>query len=314
MLSVQQLTKRFAQKIAVNHVSFDIQQGDAFGLLGPNGAGKSTTISLIAGLLSADGGDVLLHGHSIHKEPNYIKRRIGLVPQNIALYEHLTARENLQFWGTVYGVSGAKLHDAVEWCLQVARLKEHAKQKVKEYSGGMKRRLNIAVAMVHRPEMLIMDEPTVGIDPQSRNHILETVRLLVDGGMTVLYTSHYMEEVQNLCKRLAIVDRGEIIAYGTLNDVRQLAGSYATITIEAGGDVLGTAAELRQDLLLRQVHSDDRTLTILATDAAAAVSKAVLALSRHHLQPTRIQVQEPNLEAAFLHLTGRQLRDEGESA
>ncbi len=313
MLSVQGLTKRFGKQTAVNHVSFEVSPGDSFGLLGPNGAGKSTTISMMVGLIAPDDGDVSLHGKSIKTHATYIKRKIGLVPQTIAVYGHLSARENLEFWGTVYGMHGQKLRDNVDWCLRLAGLADNARQRVDQYSGGMKRRLNIAVGLVHRPEILVMDEPTVGIDPQSRNHILETVKGLVDEGMTVIYTSHYMEEVQFLCKRLAIIDHGDVIAYGSLNDVRQLAGSHATVRMEVSGEAEAVAEELRQDLMLRQIVVAGQTLSLQSTDAAQAVSKAVLALSRHNLHPTRIDVQEPNLEAAFLHLTGRQLRDASET-
>jgi ABC-2 type transport system ATP-binding protein len=312
VLEVRNLTKRFGRITAVDGVSFQVGKGDAFGLLGPNGAGKSTTIALICGLLSADEGEVMLDGQSLVRHPQYVKQRIGIVPQNLALYEDLTARENLQFWGMVYGVRGPELRSNIDWCLEVAGLSEHARQPVRKFSGGMKRRLNIAAGMVHRPEVLIMDEPTVGIDPQSRNHILETVRGLNREGMTVIYTSHYMEEVEYLCQRLAIMDHGRIIAYGTLEDVCQLAGSLATIRIDTTGDSDSVAAELRRDLSLVNVQVQERTLILQAQDAAAAVSRVVAALARHQLQPVRIDVQEPDLEAVFLHLTGRQLRDSGE--
>ncbi|MCL6633605.1 MAG: ABC transporter ATP-binding protein [Alicyclobacillus herbarius] len=250
MLEVVRLTKKFGAHKAVDGVSFSVQPGDAFGLLGPNGAGKSTTISMISGLLVPDDGEVLLDGRSLRKNPRYLKQRIGLVPQSIALYEHLTAEENLKFWGTIYGLYGARLADNVNWCLKVAGLESHRKEQVKKFSGGMQRRLNIAVGMIHRPEILIMDEPTVGIDPQSRNHILETVRELNQDGMAIIYTSHY------------------------------------------------------EELLLQ------------TQDAASGVARAVGILRGFQLQPASIEIQEPNLEAAFLHLTGRQLRDgrEGVSA
>lgn len=312
MLEVQNLTKRFGEKTAVNNVSFQVHPGDAFGLLGPNGAGKSTTISMIAALLSPDSGEVLLDGHSIKRDERYVKERIGLVPQTIALYDHMTAEENLQFWGTVYGLTGSKLKDNIDWCLQVAGLAEHRKQIVKKYSGGMQRRLNIAVGMVHRPQVLIMDEPTVGIDPQSRNHILETVKQLNSDGTTVIYTSHYMEEVQFLCKRLAIMDQGKMIAYGNLDDVKQVAGTLATIGMAVSGDATSAAEMLRQDMSLQQVTVVDGKIVFQAAEAANAVAKAVMALSKLDVQPAGISIEEPNLEAAFLHLTGRQLRDEEE--
>ncbi|WAH38225.1 ABC transporter ATP-binding protein [Alicyclobacillus dauci] len=314
MLEVSHLSKRFSDKYAVKNVSFQVNQGDSFGLLGPNGAGKSTTISMVTGLLSPDEGEVTMHGKTMRKHPKFLKQRIGLVPQTIALYDTLTARENLEFWGTVYGITGSKLKDNVNWCLRVAGLEDNTKQLVKKYSGGMQRRLNIAVGMIHRPEVLIMDEPTVGIDPQSRNHILQTVKDLNKQGITVIYTSHYMEEVQFLCERLAIMDHGQVIAYGSLNDVRQLAGTLATITIEAQGDLDSILKELQQDLSLKNLQNRDGALVLQSTNAAAAVSKVVLAMSQHGLQPANINVEEPNLEAAFLHLTGRQLRDGGEGA
>ena len=314
MLEVEHLTKRFGSHTAVQNVSFQVQQGDAFGLLGPNGAGKSTTISLITGLLQSNEGEVRLHGVSLAKNPRYLKQRIGLVPQTIALYESLTARENLEFWGTVYGVRGATLRDNIDWCLDVAGLKEYERQTVKKFSGGMKRRLNIAVGMIHRPEILIMDEPTVGIDPQSRNHILETVRDLNRGGITIIYTSHYMEEVQYLCTRLAIMDHGRMIAYGSLDDVRQLAGSLTTLRLQVSADAAAAVEEMRQDPVFRHVEGDYGTVLVQTTDTAGGLSKAVTILGSHGIQPLGIDIREPNLESAFLHLTGRQLRDADEGA
>ena len=310
MLEVSKLSKSFGSNVAVKEVSFQVHQGDSFGLLGPNGAGKSTTIAMITGLLIADDGDVILNGQSLRKNPRYVKQRIGLVPQGIALYDHLTAEENLHFWGNVYGVSGLQLKDNIEWCLDVAGLKEYRKQAVKKYSGGMMRRLNIAVGMIHRPEVLIMDEPTVGIDPQSRNHILETVKTLNKNGMTVIYTSHYMEEVEFLCTRLAIMDHGQMIAYGAIDDVRQLAGALSTITMEVSGDLAPVEEALRQDLTFRQVAVDNQKLMLQVQDAGVGISKAVFVLNRFQMQPQRIDIAQPNLETAFLHLTGRQLRDE----
>lgn len=314
MLEVHQLSKSFGANTAVKGVSFQVHPGDAFGLLGPNGAGKSTTISMMTGLLKPDAGDVVLNGQSIDKHPRYVKQRIGLVPQSIALYDHLSADENLRFWGNIYGVTGNRLRDNIEWCLQVAGLKEYRKQIVKKYSGGMMRRLNIAVGMIHRPEVLIMDEPTVGIDPQSRNHILETIQGLNRDGMTVIYTSHYMEEVEYLCSRLAIMDHGQMIAYGALGDVRKLAGALSTITIEVDNDITAAVETLRQDPSFQQVNVVGQRLTLQVQDAGTGISKAVSILNRHEVQPLRIDIQQPNLESTFLHLTGRQLRDTEASA
>lgn len=310
MLEVKSLRKKFAQNVAVDDVSFQVRPGDAFGLLGPNGAGKSTTISMIAGLLIPDQGEVVLDGHTLRHNARYVKRNIGLVPQSIALYEHLTAEENLRYWGKVYGVSSTTLTDNLKWCLQVAGLTEYRQQRVSRFSGGMQRRLNIAVGMIHRPKILIMDEPTVGIDPQSRNHILETVRQLNEDGMTVVYTSHYMEEVEFLCRRLAIMDGGELIAYGDLDDVRQLAGAKSTVTLEVDGDIRSVVEELRHDDTFENVQGEGTGLVFQAQDAGRAVSRAVTVLSGNGVLLQRIDVQQPNLETAFLHLTGRQLRDD----
>lgn len=310
MLEVESLQKRFGDNTAVNNVSFQVKDGDAFGLLGPNGAGKSTTLSMMTGLLIPDHGEVRLDGHSLKAEPKYLKQRIGLVPQSIALYDNLTAEENLKFWGQIYGVSGSKLTDNIEWVLGVAGLRDHRKQLAKRFSGGMQRRLNIAAAMIHRPSILIMDEPTVGIDPQSRNHILETVKQLNRDGMTVIYTSHYMEEVQYLCQRLAIMDNGELIAYGNLEDVRQLAGARSTVTMQVSGNVEQVVTELGRDMTFQDVCEEDGGAIVFhAQDAASAVSRAVMVLGNLGASLQKIDVAQPNLETAFLHLTGRRLRD-----
>ncbi|KPV43369.1 ABC transporter ATP-binding protein [Alicyclobacillus ferrooxydans] len=309
MLEVESLHKRFGQHVAVDNISFQVKKGDAFGLLGPNGAGKSTTLSMMTGLLIPNSGEVRLDGHRLKDEPKYLKQRMGLVPQSIALYENLTAEENLRFWGQIYGVTGAKLRDNLDWCLQVAGLTEHRKQLAKRFSGGMQRRLNIAVAMIHRPEILIMDEPTVGIDPQSRNHILETVKTLNREGMTVIYTSHYMEEVQYLCQRLAIMDNGELIAYGNLEDVRQLAGARSTITMQLSGEIGDLTRQLEHDMTFQNVQVEGDTLVFQAQNAAVAVSRAVSIIANQSCELQKIDVAQPNLESAFLHLTGRRLRD-----
>jgi ABC-2 type transport system ATP-binding protein len=309
MLEVESLYKRFGHNVAVNNVSFQVQDGDSFGLLGPNGAGKSTTLAMMTGLLIADKGEVRLDGHTLKSDPKYLKRKMGLVPQSIALYENLTAEENLKFWGQVYGVGGSALQDNLKWSLEVAGLTDHKKQLAKRFSGGMQRRLNIAVALIHRPSILIMDEPTVGIDPQSRNHILETVKQLNRDGVTVIYTSHYMEEVQYLCQRLAIMDNGEMIAYGDLEDVRQLAGAKSTVTLEIAGNSLEVVQALKQDLTFQDVQHEGSAVVFQAQEAASAISRAVSIIANKGAELQKIDVAQPNLETAFLHLTGRRLRD-----
>lgn len=223
-IEIRNLSKNYGSLKAVDEVSFDVAEGELFGLLGPNGAGKSTLISLLSTLLKPDGGEAIIGGYELTKKTSEIKKILGLVPQEIALYPTLSARENLTFWGHMYGLSGKTLVKRVDEALEIAGLAERAKERIETYSGGMKRRINIAAALLHRPKLLIMDEPTVGIDPQSRNHILETVRKLNQEGMTVIYTSHYMEEAELLCSRVAIMDNGKIIALGTKDELRKLNG------------------------------------------------------------------------------------------
>jgi ABC-2 type transport system ATP-binding protein len=313
VLEVRDLRKTYGSHVAVNGVSFTVSPGDAFGLLGPNGAGKSTTIAMVSGLIQPDSGEVLLQGHSLRAHPRFVKQRLGLVPQHIALHERLTAEENLRYWGQVYGVHGARLRDNVEWCLRVAGLTDHRKQRVERFSGGMKRRLNIAVGLIHRPEVLIMDEPTVGIDAQSRNHILDTVRELNRDGMTVIYTSHYMQEVEYLCNRLAILDHGRMIAYGALDDVRLLAGGLSTVRMDLDGDPAPALDALQQAVPAERVEAGEGRISFHVRDPGPAVGKAVLALSQYGIAPLRIDIERPNLEAAFLQLTGRRLRDGGDA-
>lgn len=220
MIEIREIKKNFNKLEAVKGLSLTIEDGEILGLLGPNGAGKSTTISIISTLLPPTSGDVLYEGKSILKDPRNFRAILGVVPQEIALYPDLTGYENLKFFGKVYGLKGKKLEDQIEKVLQIIGLNGRAKEVVKNYSGGMKRRLNIGCALLHSPRVFIMDEPTVGIDPQSRNHILETVKALREEGMTIIYTSHYMEEVEYLCDRIYIMDHGEIIAAGTKEELK----------------------------------------------------------------------------------------------
>ncbi len=215
MLVIDHITKSFGKKEIIKNVSFEVKKGETFGLLGPNGAGKSTTISMICGLISYDSGDIKVGGKSVKEYPLEAKKKIGIVPQDIALYPTLSAKENLVFWGKMYGLNGKIAKERAEEVLAYVGLQDRGKDKIETFSGGMKRRINIGATLMHEPELLIMDEPTVGIDPQSRNHILETVKKLNEKGMTVIYTSHYMEEVEYLCERIAIVDHGKVIALGT---------------------------------------------------------------------------------------------------
>jgi ABC-2 type transport system ATP-binding protein len=311
VVSVQGLVKRFGDMTAVDGVSFAIGQGSIFGLLGPNGAGKTTTISMISCLIAPDEGDVLVDGHSVRTDSAGVRAALGVVPQEIALYPTLTAAENLRFWGRMYGLGGKKLAEAVAYGLAMAGLEEQANKRIETFSGGMKRRINIAAGILHRPRVLLMDEPTVGIDPQSRNHILETVRELNGAGMTVVYTSHYMEEVEALCDQIAIVDHGRLIAQGSLDELRALLGDEDRIEITLGehADAERVLAGVRTLPGIAHVELAEGVLEVLTRDAAAALGGLVSAIAGAGAQVRTVEVVEPNLESVFLHLTGRALRD-----
>src|SRR3989304_7803585 len=236
ILVAKDLHKQFGQVHAREGVRFDIQKGEIFSLLGPNGAGKTTTISMLSCLVAPTQGDAWIDGHSVRTEPEAVKRSIGVVPQEIALYPDLSAHENLAFWGRMYSLRGEELKKRIEAVLEVAGLSERAAEKIEAYSGGMKRRINIAVGLVHQPQLLYMDEPTVGIDPQSRRRILDTVIELNKKGLTVLYTTHYMEEAADLSNRIGIIDHGKLIALGTQAELTQLVGQFDTMHIGLGWD------------------------------------------------------------------------------
>jgi ABC-2 type transport system ATP-binding protein len=309
MLQVQELRKRFGEREVVRGVSFTVEKGESFGLLGPNGAGKSTTIGMICGLVGPDSGDVRVDGVSIKENPLAVKGKIGVVPQDIALYPTMSARENLVFWGRMYGLSGSQVKARAEEVLEIVGLTDRAKDAVGDFSGGMKRRINIGAALMHRPELLIMDEPTVGIDPQSRNHILETVKELNGQGMTVIYTSHYMEEVEYLCNRIAIVDHGQLIAAGPKKELLgRLSGASAVqLTLDRTDDML--VEKLKGVPYVESVTKGEGTLTLFARDASDILGNVVATTLAEKAQILSLDVQEPNLETVFLQLTGRTLRD-----
>ncbi|MEH6850518.1 ABC transporter ATP-binding protein [Bacillus pseudomycoides] len=310
MLVVDHITKSFGKKEVVRGVSFSIEKGETFGLLGPNGAGKSTTISMICGLFPYDSGDIRVGGKSVKEHPMETKQKIGVVPQDIALYPTLSAKENLIFWGKMYGLSGAAAKKRADEVLAYVGLEERAKDKIETFSGGMKRRVNIGVALMHEPELLIMDEPTVGIDPQSRNHILETVKKLNEKGMTVIYTSHYMEEVEYLCERIAIVDHGKVIALGTKSELCNRLADGFMVKLQVNHYDEQLLQKLQALPVVERIVADEDSNTIdIALTHSDAVGMVVSEVVGNRVQIAKLEVQEPNLEALFLQLTGRSLRD-----
>ncbi|HEY9059011.1 MAG TPA: ABC transporter ATP-binding protein [Pseudobacteroides sp.] len=309
LIEVRDLYKAYGSLKAVDGVSFNVNAGEVFGLLGPNGAGKSTLISMVTTLARQDKGEIYIEGNDINKKSKEAKRSIGLVPQEIALYPTLTARENLMFWGRMYGLGGKSLGERVNEALEIAGLTDRQKDRIDSYSGGMKRRINIAAALLHKPKVLVMDEPTVGIDPQSRNHILETVLKLNKEGMTIIYTSHYMEEVEFLCTRIAIMDHGKIIASGSKEELRKLAGEFDIINIDVSNASDDLEGMLKSIEGVSKVSMEQNTLKVYAKDSGTLLAKVISALDSKKSKIHNIGIEETNLETVFLHLTGRALRD-----
>jgi ABC-2 type transport system ATP-binding protein len=308
-IEVQNLHKNYGEIRAVDGVSFDVEQGEIFSLLGPNGAGKTTTISMLSCLLRPEEGDALVLGHSIRKDPMGVKSVLGVVPQEIALYEDLSARENLTFWGKMYGLRGARLKQREDEVLEIIGLTDRAKDYIKKYSGGMKRRVNIGIALLHRPQVIYMDEPTAGIDPQSRRSILDSVLKLKDEGTTVLYTTHYMEEAQEISDHIAIMDYGKLIANGMHEELVKIIGAMDRITVTINTESARVMEAWKAVKGVKQVTAEDGTLTILADDSNRVLPRLFETAATNGVRITSVAIQEPNLETVFLHLTGRALRD-----
>jgi ABC-2 type transport system ATP-binding protein len=310
MLEAIQLTKIFKNTKAVKGVNLYLEKGETVGLLGPNGAGKSTTISMLSSLVQPTSGDVLLKGESVKEQPQHLREILGVVPQEIAVFPELTAYENMSFFGKIYKLPKSELKQRIEEVLTLVGLEQRQKEPVKQFSGGMKRRLNIAVALLHQPEILIMDEPTVGIDPQSRNYILETVKKLnEEKGITVLYTSHYMEEVEFLCQRLYIMDRGEVIASGTKDEVKNILSSEHTIEVEVEKVNPAFIEKLESIPAISSVTTLDKKIILLAPKKINLLEDVFDAAKQTDSPLKGIQIKAPTLEDVFLHLTGRKLRD-----
>ena len=310
VLVVDSLVRRFGDLTAVDEVSFRIAPGETYGLLGPNGAGKTTTISMVAGLIAADAGTVTVAGELMTPRTTEPKRHLGLVPQELAIYPDLTGRENLTLFGRLQGLRGAELKARVDQVLDLIGLADRAKDRSKEYSGGMKRRLNIGIGLLNRPTLLILDEPTVGVDPQSRHAILESVESLSGEGMAVLYTTHYMEEAERLCDRIGIIDSGRLQAEGTRDDLIRLTGGVDTIRLGgSGGDLAAAAHELRLIPGVERVEAERRSATLTVKDAPALVAQVVGTAADCGVTLADVEISRPDLESVFLHLTGKGLRD-----
>ena len=307
------LDKKYSEVHAVKAVDFSIHEGEIFSLLGPNGAGKSTTISMLTTLLKPTGGDAVIKGSSVTKNPMEVKKLLGVVPQDLALYQDLNAVQNLRFWGKLYGLRGSDLGQRIERVLEMVGLSERQKQRVDKFSGGMKRRLNIAAALLHDPEIIIMDEPTVGIDPQSRRHILDNVKKLNQAGKTVLYTTHYMEEAQELSHNIAIMDHGNIVAYGTHEELVRRIGEQDRIVLTVSAQTQQHTHEISEKWQsvtgVRAVTQNENEVIVLADDSNKVLPDLFEIATREESRITSVDIMEPNLEAVFLHLTGHSLRD-----
>jgi len=306
MIEVKDITKSYGKTQAVKGISFSIKDGECFGLLGPNGAGKSSTINMLSMLFPPDTGSITINGTNASNANAQVKQIMGIVPQEIALYEKFTAWENILFWGSIYGVSGKQLTNKAEELLKWVGLFDRRKDLVKDYSGGMKRRINIACALLHSPKVLLLDEPTVGVDPQSRNLIFELIQQLNKDGMTIIYTTHYMEEAEKLCDKIGIMDNGKIIAQGTLDELKTLSAVSDMIVV----DCTQTPDEkFLSDKLKTNVAVNENTVTILSNDSKKDLTNIVTTCTDAGYGITRIDIQKANLETVFLKMTGKQLRD-----
>ena len=313
LVKVQNLVKRYTPDgpNAVDGISFEIQKGEIFSLLGPNGAGKTTAISVISTLLPPTSGAAYVNGHDVRTEPMAVRKSLGVVPQELALYGDLTALENLRFWGEMRGLTGDTLKREIDEKLELTGLTDRAQDRVNTYSGGMKRRLNLAVGLLGNPPLVMLDEPTVAIDPQSRRYILDWVTRMKGEGLTVLYTTHYMEEAQELSDRIGIIDHGKLIALGTLDELIQLVGQQETLMLQLWqSDGLAELKEAVQSLEDVDQASIREEMLVLNVPSAESLLPAVLnQASALDLSLRTIEIREPNLETVFLHLTGRALRD-----
>jgi len=309
MIRVERLVKRYGELRAVDGISFEVRKGELYGLLGPNGAGKTTTMSMLSGLLAPDEGRIFFDGVELGSDPLRIKAQLGVVPQETALYDTLSARENLRFWAGLYGLAGADLDKAVERALEQVGLTGRAKEPVKAFSGGMKRRLNLALGLVHGPRAVLMDEPTVGIDPQARANILEAVRAVTAAGTTVIYTTHYLEEAESLCDRVAIIDHGKILAEGTVDELKRRVSDKQILTVSGSFDVETASARLAALPGTQIIASSPNKMILSVAGSGKAAIEALSGVLASGLELDGVAIQPPSLNSVFLDLTGRELRD-----
>ncbi|NBD27320.1 ABC transporter ATP-binding protein [Paenibacillus glycinis] len=309
VLDIRGLTKKFGDFVAVDNISFKVGEGEIFGFLGANGAGKSTTINMICSLLQPSGGEIRILDRDIKTQSRFAKQSLGIVPQDLAIYEDMTAYENVSFFAGLYGLRGGQLKERTEEALAFVGLGDKAKSFPKTFSGGMKRRLNIACAIAHKPKLIIMDEPTVGIDPQSRNYILASVRKLNESGCTIIYTSHYMEEVEEICSRIAIVDHGKIIAEGTKEQLTATVTDVKDIVIELKTATGGEAERLTGLPGVRKASQEENVIRIHSDASVDNLNRILKRLMEGDSEIRAVEEREPNLEMVFLTLTGRNLRD-----
>jgi len=307
MVKVNNISKSFGELKAIDNLSFSIKKGEIFGLLGPNGAGKSTLINMMSAILKQDDGQVIINGSDILEHTQLCKHQIGVVPQEISLYGEFSAIDNLVFWGKLYQIPRKELDRRIDEILELIGLRDRKNDLIKTYSGGMKRRINIAAALLHKPDILFMDEPTVGVDPQSRNSIFELVEKLNSSGITVVYTTHYMEEVERLCNRIAIIDKGRIIAQGTTNELKEKSGIAQYIEIEFESITKKQHKELEK-LIGLQCHLEE-SVVLIEAEGNQHLSNIISVCFKCNLLIRDIQIKKANLEAIFLKLTGKQLRD-----
>ena len=309
MIEVRRLVKSFGDLTAVNDLSFTAQPGEIFGLLGPNGAGKTTTIHCISGLLTPTAGNVRVMGHDVLSDGRAARASLGVVPQEVALYEEPSARENLEYWGGTQGMRNPALRARVDEVLALAGLQDRAREPVKRYSGGMKRRLNFACGILHRPRVLLLDEPTVGVDPQSRAYLLGLVRQEARGGASVLYTSHYLQEAEELCDRLAIIDHGRIIAQGSLPELRAILGERDLLRFQGVFWPDSVAKALQAEPGIEIAEVSESLLVLALPEASRRLPAVFAALSAAGAEVRGTTLIQPSLESLFIKLTGRELRE-----